>query len=155
MSMKKYFLSAVLFAMIAIGFSSCKKIQEDNLVNGLWRFNQVYIGGSTTNYLTGFPSYTNGNNCCAYKVDFQRDDIVFAYYITYDTFGYVVGGNWHLDEYNKIQLHFDNYFDGTFDMKKTTQKQFELNSDANHIKFYDGIDPNLDTTTTKIEMERI
>lgn len=155
MSIKKYFLSAVLFTVIAVGFNSCKKIQEYNLVNGLWRFNQVYIGGSTTNYLSGFPNYTNGNNCCAYKVDFQRDDIVFAYYLTNDTFSYVVGGSWHLNAYNEIQMHFDKYFDGTFIIKKTTEKHYELNSDANHIKFYDGIDPVLDTTSTKIEMERI
>lgn len=151
---KPVILTTILLGIL-FGVNSCKKIQEDELLSGLWRFNAVYVNDSTSNFMLNFPHFPNGNDCCAYRVDFQRDNIVIAYYLTYDTFNYVVAGTWQLNHYNEMYMKFDNYFDGTFTVKKKTNKDYDLSSDANHLKVFDGINPVLDTTKMKIEMERI
>ena len=155
MKAMKILFPVALLLSILFSADSCKKIQEDELVNGLWRFNTVTVNDSISNYLLNLPQFANGNGCCNYKVDFQRNNVVFAYYMTNDTFNYVVAGNWYLIHYNQMYMKFDKYFDGTFDIKKESTKKYELSSDANHMKVYDGVNPALDTTATKIEMERI
>ena len=44
---------------------------------------------------------------------------------------------------------------GTFDIEKPTLKKWKLTSDKNHIAAFDTINPQLDTTYTRIEMQKI
>ncbi|MDB5282600.1 MAG: hypothetical protein JWO06_1675 [Bacteroidota bacterium] len=145
----------VIVGFIVFSFNSCKKITTDQLVNGLWKLDEVYIDTTTSNYLNHLQNYSNGNNCCLYKIDFERDDRVVAYYLTYDTFTNVTAGIWNIPEYNKIYIKLDNFMDGTFDILKPTTKKWDLTSGANHIKFLDGTNSPFDTTYTKLVMEKI
>ena len=153
-SMKYLLVMGVIMAVLC-GTNSCKKIQQDEFISGLWKLDAIYVDSSSTNFMNNLQNYTNGNNCCIYKMDFQRDDVVFGYYQTYDTFTAVSVGTWELTKYNEIFMRFDRYFDGTFKIEKTTNKHYILTSEANHIRFYDGINDVLDTAFTKIEITRL
>ena len=146
---------ATIAGFIIFSFNSCKKITEDQLINGLWKLDQVNIDTSSVNYMNTFRNFANGNNCCVYKMDFQKDDVVVAYYLTYDTFTLVTAGNWSVPEYNKITIKLDNFLDGTFDILKPSPGKWDLTSSANHIKAFDGINAQFDTTYTKLVMEKI
>jgi hypothetical protein len=153
--MNNKLFALLFFAFLALTISSCKKVTEDQLINGLWRIDEIYVDTISTNYLYNLPHYPEGNNCCAYKIDFERDGTVLAFYVTHDSINYVAPGIWYLPEYNKIYMKVDSFFDGTFDIAKPTLKHFRLSSDANHIKAFDGVNPNMDTTSTKIDMVKI
>ncbi|HWB61884.1 MAG TPA: hypothetical protein VG603_00130 [Chitinophagales bacterium] len=146
-----------LLAIIGIiaAASSCKKITESQLINGLWRINYVYIDSSTTNYISTFPGYSQGAGCCSYKMDFQDNGGCTAYYIVNDSVKYVAPGSWRLLTYSQVYMKVDNFIDGTFDITRPTGKHWILNSDANHIKAYDNVNPQLDTTSTQIDMTKI
>ena len=145
----------IAVGFILFSFNSCKKITEDQLVNGTWQLNEVYVDTATSNYLNKLPNFAKGNNCCAYKMDFQKDDVVLTYYLTYDTFTYVIAGNWKVPTYNQITIKLDNFMDGTFDILKPSPGTWDLTSSANHIKAFDGISPQFDTTYTKLVMTKI
>lgn len=146
------FLSSIL-ALLVFGVSSCKKITQDQLINGLWQVNNVSIDNSSTNYLETLPHYTDGNNCCAYKLDFERDNTVIAYYITYNNFEKIVAGNWEVTDYNEVYVKVDSFMDGTFKTTNPSPRHWKLSSDANHIKAYDGTAQ--DTAKTVIDMQKI
>lgn len=149
------FIVIVVFISVAFSFNSCKKITEDQIINGLWKLNGAYISTSLDNYLDHLPLYTNGNNCCIYKLDFERDGVVFAYYITYDSINNLAAGNWKLNSDTEINMKVGTFIDGTFTITKPTLKHWKLTSDHNHIKAYDGINPQLDTTYTQLDMQKI
>lgn len=135
--------------------NSCRKIQEDTFIKGLWKINGLYFDTLSQNQMpTHFDGFTAGNNCCVYKLDFQEDNVVFGYYLKNNQFQTVEIGSWEITKYNQIQLQIDSFADGIFDIEKTTVKKFELTSDQNRIKYYDG-NPAMDTTYTKLEIERI
>lgn len=146
--------------LVATTIQSCKKIQEDLLINGTWVLDGYYID-STANSpsdvnLMGvlLPYYNQGGDCCKYVVDFQDNDSVYAYYITYDTFNYIKKGYWELLEYNKIYVNVDDYVDGVFSIKKESPRHFLLTSEANHIRFFDNLAPNLDTSRVRVKITR-
>ena len=121
---------------VVLVFSSCKKIQNDNLINGVWTLNSVLLDSSLQNYLNyALPQFANGNNCCHYEIDFEKNDKAFGYYLTNDS-SYLVLGMWNLPEYNKIYIHLDNFIDGTFDIDKKTMHHFVMSTDANRVKQY-------------------
>jgi hypothetical protein len=139
-----------------LGFNSCKKITEDQIINGLWSVQTVYIGpGSTTNYLLQLPHYADGNDCCYYKLDFERDGVVVAYYLTYDSLNSIEAGSWELNSGSEIQLKVGTFLDGTFTIEKPTLKHWRLTSAFNHVMAYDSINPALDTTLTIMEMKKL
>jgi hypothetical protein len=152
---------SALVITIAGYLTSCKKIQEDTLIKGLWRLDAYYIDSSANTQSTEnvmeviLPHFADGGGCCDYKVDFQEDDIVFAYYQTYDTFNYVVIGTWELREFNKIYVNLDRYVDGEFDIDKTSNKHYTLSSEANHIAYFDNFVPLLDTSRVRIKITRL
>lgn len=150
--MRVCFLSALL-ALLVFGVSSCKKITEDQLINGLWKVSNVAIDTSTTNYLNTLVHYTDGNNCCVYKLDFERDNTVIAYYIAYNNFEKIVAGNWKVTDYNEVYVNVDSFIDGTFKTTNPSPRHWKLSSDANHIKSYDGTP--LDTAKTVLDMQKI
>lgn len=103
------------------------------------------------------PYFSNGNNCCEYRLDFQDNDVLFGYYFTYDTFnnsGFAVG-TWKLNSYNTVDIELGGYLDGRFDIEKPSPKTFRFTSDANHIKAFDGIYPALDTAKTEVNIEQL
>jgi hypothetical protein len=146
-----FYFSALLF--IAVSFNSCKKITEDQLINGLWQVTNVSIDNSTDNYLNTLPFYPNGNDCCAYKLDFERDNTVIAYYIANNNFNRIFAGNWEVTAYNEIYVQVDSFIDGTFKITQPSIKTRVLTSDANHIKAFDGTPT--DTAETVITMKKI
>src|SRR4051812_30071145 len=91
-----------LLSAITMSFNSCKKITQDQLINGLWRVNTVTIDTSSVNYLNTLQHYSEGNDCCTYKLDFEKDNTVIAYYITYNNFSKIVAGNWKVTNYNEV-----------------------------------------------------
>ena len=151
----RFSTAAAITALIISAFSSCKKLTEDQIINGLWVVNQVNIDTFSTNYLDALPHFPSGNDCCNYKLDFERDGVVLAYYLTFDTFSYVTAGNWEVTKFNQVYINVDRFIDGTFDITKPAIRKWKLESDANHIKAFDGINPLLDTTYTKIQMEKL
>lgn len=150
--------SSVIIAACALAvfsFSSCRKIQEDTFIKGLWRLNEMYLDTMQGNQMANhFPGFVSGSSCCIYKLDFQSDDVVFGYYITNNTFQSVVIGTWEIVKYNQIQLQIDSFANGVFDIEKTTVKKFELTSEENDVKYFDGM-PGKDSVYTKLLIERI
>lgn len=153
--MKRIKTFLILLCCITVGFSSCKKITEDQVVNGLWVINWVQVGLSTDNYLNQLPHYSDGNDCCFYKLNFERDGVVLSYYIAHNNFVSVDAGNWSLNSGNEIVMKVGTFIDGTFDIEKTSLKHWRLSSSANHIAAYDSINPQLDTAYTLIDMKKI
>jgi hypothetical protein len=135
--------------------NSCKKIQEDTFIKGLWKMNGMYFDTLSQNQMENhFDGYGTTANCCYYKLDFQPDNVVFGYYLKENQFKSVVIGSWEIVKYNQIQLQIDSFADGIFDIERTTPKKYKLTSDDNHVKYYDS-NPSMDTTITRLELERI
>lgn len=143
----------LLFCLLAT-VGSCKKITEDNLINGLWILNEVNIDTASSNYLATLPHYSGNGECCQYKMDFEKDGTMLTFYITHDTLHSVHGGTWYVTQYKQVYMQVDNFIDGTFDIEQTTINKRTLTSDKNHIEAFDGINPALDTTFTKLELEK-
>lgn len=143
-------LLTFIAATIVAGMGSCKKITQDQLINGLWEVTNVEIDTSTTNFLeTHLPHYANGNNCCAYKLDFEKDNTVIAYYITNDSFNRYDLGYWEATAYKEVYIQVDSFLDGTFKITQPTIKTRKLTSEENYI-------PALqDTLPTMFEMKKI
>ncbi|MFN8298977.1 MAG: hypothetical protein U0T75_07735 [Chitinophagales bacterium] len=154
----KLYKFALLFASVTLlVLPSSKKIREDNFIKGLWRLKSIYVDTITTNQMDVLPYFSNGNNCCEYRLDFQDNDVLFGYYFTYDTFnnsGFAVG-TWKLNSYNTVDIELGGYLDGRFDIEKPSPKTFRFTSDANHIKAFDGIYPALDTAKTEVNIEQL
>lgn len=145
------FMSALALTVM-LSFNSCKKITQDQLINGLWQVNKVTID-TIDNYLTRLPSYNNGNDCCAYKLDFEKDNTVIAYYIANGNFNRIVAGNWEVTDYNEIYLQVDTFMDGIFKVSQPSIKSRKLTGAENHVWAFDGT--ALDTAYTVIEMKKI
>lgn len=147
---------AALALFVTLG-SSCKKTTEDQLINGLWRLEDVYLDTSTTNYLNKFPEFANGNNCCAYKMNFDESDVILAFYIANDTIKSLSYGTWNLVAYNQVYIKLDSFMDGTFNIAKPSLKHWELTTSTNHVKAFDGMVPPspFDTCYTKVEMYKL
>lgn len=154
MKVVKGVLPIALAALVLFTVSSCKKAREDVLVKGLWDLQEIYVDTIAKNQMENMPFWTDGNNCCEYRLDFQDNDVLFGYYLTHDTFNYISIGKWYLTDYDHIYMKVDNYVDGIFEITKPVPTQFKLESDANHVKAFDGINPDLDTTYTQIQIER-
>lgn len=151
----KIVLLLALCGSIVLITGSCRKIQEDTFIKGLWKINTLYFDTLSQNQMqVHFDGFTSTNNCCVYKLDFQEDNVVFGYYLKDNQFKSVEIGNWEIVKYNQILLQIDSFADGVFDIEKTTIKKYKLTSDENRIKYFDG-DPTMDTAFTKLEMERI
>lgn len=142
----------LLGTVLLFTISSCKKAREDVLIKGLWDLQGIYVDTIIQNQMDNLPYWPDGNKCCEYRLDFQDNDVLFGYYLTHDTFNYVTPGKWYLEDYDHIYIKVDNYIDGVFEIKKPTPDHFKLESDANHVRAFDGTD--LDTTYTRIEIER-
>jgi hypothetical protein len=135
---------------IAVGFSSCKKITADQLINGLWQVNTVNVDTATTNYLdTHLSHFSTGNNCCAYKLDFEKDNTVVAYYIVNDSFYRYDLGYWEATAYKEVFIQVDDFMDGTFKITQPSLKRRDLTSDDNYISAIG------DTVKTVVKMEKI
>lgn len=153
MKLLKGLLPISMAALVLFTVSSCKKAREDVLIKGLWDLTDVYVDTIAANQMNNLPYWTSGNNCCEYRLDFQDNDVLFGYYLTHDTFSYISIGKWYLTDYDHIYMKVDNFADGIFEIKKPVPTQFKLESNANHVKMFDGI-PGLDTTYTKLEIEQ-
>ena len=141
--------------LLAVACNSCKKTTEDQLINGLWALESVYVDTSTANYMNKFPEFANGNGCCFYKINFDEANIVLSYYLTHDSVRTVATGTWIVNSYSQVYIKLDNFMDGTFNIDRVAPKHWELTSKANHIAAFDSINPTMDTTYTKLELYKI
>lgn len=153
--MNRFKLSFCLLCAALCFSSSCKKITEDNLINGLWLLKEVNIDTSTVNYLTTLPHYSTGGDCCQYKMDFEKDGTMVTFYLTHDTLNAVQGGTWYVTQYKQVYIQVDNFIDGIFDIEQTTIKKRTLTSEQNHIEAFEVVNPLLDTAYTKLFLEKI
>jgi len=155
--MTKHIKFSILVLFVAgMALASCKKVQQDMIVKGVWELKAFYPDTATTNLMNSIlPYYSNGGGCCRYKIDFQSDDIVFGYYITYDTFNYVKIGKWQLRKFNKIYVQLDNYVDGEFEIKKSGRKEYTMTSEANYIRAFSPFPLVKDTVPCRIVIERL
>lgn len=149
----KCFIIVFVLALV-VTLDSCTKVRESNLIKGLWQIDGIYIDTIQTNQLNNLEHYTDGNNCCNYRIDFQDNGVVFGYYLTYDTFSFVTYGTWDLPDYDHLDIKLGNYLDGNFKITKTSPTHFKFVSPVNHVPAYDGINPRLDTCATRIEMSK-
>ena len=152
MKVTKGLLAISLAALVLFSISSCKKAREDVLVKGLWNLQTLYIDTIAQNQMETLPHWTEGNDCCLYRLDFQDNDVLFGYYLTHDTFSYISVGKWYLTDYDHIYMKVDSFADGIFEIKKPVPTLFKLESDANHVKKFEGTP--LDTASTSIEIEQ-
>ncbi len=150
--MKKNYLFLGLLVVVAM-VSSCRKIQEDQLLKGLWVVEGLYFDTITTNQLTNFfPGHDATSKCCQYKINFDEDNLVIGYYLTNDSFTYVTTGLWELSAYNKLQLKLDNFANGEFEIKNKGIKKRHLISEKNIIPSLSGSLSGFDTTYTRIQL---
>lgn len=148
--------AALLGLLLLSSVTSCKKIQEDMLVNGLWKLNSITVNDTSSNILnTTLPLFSDGNNCCEYKLYFEKDGLVFAYYNTYDTSNTYAQGTWELEEYNKLYINLDKYFDGYFKVERKAIKKYEFTSTSNHFRVFDNVNPDIDTAACVMLMQRL
>ena len=149
----------ILFLFVAgvalFTFNSCKKITQDQLINGLWKVNTVTIDTSSYNYLNTLRHYPDGNECCAYKLDFEKDNVVIAYYIAYNDIEKIVAGSWEAVDYNTVTVQVDSFMDGNFEIARPSPKHWKLTGEKNHLPIFDGVNPALDTAETFIDMQKI
>ncbi len=157
MQTSRWIVLSAFIVFIGAGLSSCKKVREDVFIKGLWKMNALYIDTFTTNQMNNLPHFTDGNDCCEYRLDFQDNDVLLAYYFTYDSLNSnsFAAGTWKLVNYNTIYLELGEYIDGEFDIKKPSINKFEFKSDANHVKAFEGTYPQGDTSYAIIEIEKI
>lgn len=152
--MRVTLLLAVVIGFV-VTFSSCKKITEDQLINGLWQVTKINVEGDTIeNLLTTLPFYNPNDENCSYKLDFEKDNTVIAYYIANGSFVTIHAGNWDVTAYNEIYVNVDSFIDGVFKIyQPPASKTRKLTGEENHIRYYDGT--ALDTALTTIEMRKL
>ncbi len=155
--MKTYRLLSIL--LIATGIlltvNSCKKITQDQLINGLWKVKSVTVDTSSYNYLNTLNHFADGDDCCAYKLDFEKDNIVIAYYIANNDLEKIVAGTWEAIDYNTVEVQVDSFMDGSFEINRPSPKHWKLTGEKNHLPLFDGVNPALDTAETVIDMFKI
>lgn len=154
MNLKNKFLAAGILALTTV--ASCRKIEEDNLVKGLWQVESISIDTLTMlnrsspfvrnlidkananggNYLHSFlDGYTANQSTAYYRIDYQRDGIVFTYYNIGDSNIYTTIGKWELPKSDEIIQRVDKFWDGSFDLSKDGTTKYVFKSGTNYIKF--------------------
>lgn len=147
-AMKSNYLFLGILGLV-LTVSSCRKIQEDQLLKGLWVVEGLYFDTVATNQLTTyFPGHDATSKCCQYKINFDEDNLVIGYYLTNDSFTYVTTGLWELTAFNELQLKLDNFANGEFAIKNKGVKRRHLISEKNILS---AMLP-YDTTYTRIEL---
>jgi hypothetical protein len=144
-----------LLLVIVFTTNSCKKTTESELMNGIWQVNTVNVDTAGSNYLNVFPNFAGCSNC-AYKLSFQDQDVVIAYYISNDSIKHLATGTWTVPDYTKVTIKVDNFIDGTFSITRPLLSHWVLTSNFNHIAAFDnGVNPQFDTCYTKIDMIKL
>ncbi len=144
-----------LLIVLILGTGSCKKTTQNELANGLWQVNTVNIDTAATNYLNQFPNFAGCSNC-AYKLSFQEQNVVIGYYISNDSIKHIATGTWTVPSYTQVSIKVDNFIDGTFDIARPGINHWVLTSNKNHVAAFDnGVNPQFDTTYTKIDMQKL
>lgn len=124
------FLSFIYFSF----FSSCKKLQQNVLVNHKWKLNAYYLDTFSTNFMDNVvPLYKDCNGQCEYLITFKENGEMIAEYYTYDTLYFTRIGVWENLEFEKIYMKLDVYVDGEYYISNYDNKNYMLISNANTI----------------------
>lgn len=145
-------MAAVILSLgILISFNSCKKIQENKILNGTWEVVKVELDGSGVNvmevFLDGYKSYSA---CCKYIVDFRDDNVCSGTYYRDDSVIYTVEGEWEMKEFNLVHVNLDKYVFADLDINRHSKTYYTLNTDSNTVKAL-----NNQVMTTTIEIKRL
>ncbi|HRN93846.1 MAG: hypothetical protein M9931_02705 [Chitinophagales bacterium] len=156
--------------LLLFTISACRKIQEDNLIKGLWQVESISIDTSTMlnrnttfvrnlidtanarngNYLNAFlDGYTANSSNAYYRIDYQRDGIVFTYYNIGDSNVYSTIGKWELPKNNLLIQKVDKFLDGQFTIKQLNTTSYSYKSTNNYIKFLD------DTVSLEVKIKKV
>lgn len=155
---------------LLLTFSACRKIQEDNLIKGLWQVESISIDTLTMlnrnsvfvrnlidtanknngNYLNAFlDGYSANASNAYYRLDYQRDGIVFAYYSIGDSNVYTTIGKWELPKANLLIQKVDRFLNGDFTVKQLNTTNYSYKSKNNYIRFLD------DTITMELMIKKV
>jgi hypothetical protein len=122
-----FFFTALLCLL-----SSCKKIQEDLLLEGTWKLTAYYLDTMQTNFMENvLPDYKNCTGRCEYIIDFKENEQLEGRYYTFDSLRYIKSGIWQNLEYEKIYIKLDNYVDGDYYISRYDAKNYMLISNNN------------------------
>lgn len=152
MNLKNKFIVAGIVLLTTV--TACRKIEEDNLVKGLWQVESISIDTLTllnrsTPFVRELIDVANANNGnylysfldgyaatnAYYRIDYQRDGIVFTYYTIGDSSVYSSIGKWELPKANEIEQKVDRFWDGSFKLTKDISSNYTYQSESNYIKF--------------------
>lgn len=168
MNLKKMFFAASILTLTSI--VACRKIEEDNLIKGLWQVESIAIDTLTMlnrsspfvrnlidkanandgNFLHSFlEGYTVNQSNAYYRIDYQRDGIVFTYYNIGDSNVYTTIGKWALPKSDEISQRVDKFWDGSFDLSKDGTTKYLFKSGNNYIKFLN------DTVSMTVKIKRV
>ena len=134
--MKRIFQLSLL---LALGFllSNCKGIHEDFVMAGEWEVTEVMMNNGNTNFLNSLmPHFSDGNDCCHYRVFYEDGGVMRGEYYTYDTLNYSVSGTWEIVKPGEMYMDTDEYIDGVFTYKKESKGVYKLHSAVNTVDFY-------------------
>lgn len=168
----KHSVLFVLFTLTLIStfIWSCREIQESNFVKGLWQVESIEIDTFTMinrstpyvrniinkayanngNFLHAFlDGYSANKDVAYYRIDYQRDDIVFTYYNIGDSNVYSSVGKWYLSEPNLLFQRVDKFWDGQFSITKNGFSNYTYKSGRNYVRLLN------DTVSMTIKIKRI
>ncbi len=127
--------NAVILSLgILILFNSCKKIQENKILNGTWEVVKVELGQSDFNVMETFlRNYKSNHVCCKYIVDFREDNTCSGAYYYNDSLVYAVEGEWELKEFNLVYVKLDQYVFADLEVNRHSKMYYSLDTDSNTV----------------------
>lgn len=145
--MRTYLLALLLITF----FASCKKIQENKIINGTWEVMKVELNHTDPNAMEVFlPGYVSNSTCCHYIVDFKDDNTCSGTYYRNDSIVYTKTGEWHMVEFNLVYVKLDEYVDANLDVNRHSKTYYSLSSETNKVAIFGG-----NETPTKLEIKRV
>ena len=140
----------ILFVIFIAALSSCKKIQENKIINGKWQVIKVELNGDSANAMEVFlQGYKTNAVCCRYIVNFRDDNTCSATYYRNDSIIYSVEGEWELKKFNLVYVKLDRYVNALLDIDRHSRTYYTLHSDENEVEALNQ------TVPSKLKIKRI
>lgn len=132
-------------------FSSCKKIQENKIINGTWEVMKVELNHQDANVMEIFLNgYVSNAECCHYIVDFKENNICTGTYYQNDTIVYSKTGEWKILEFNLVYVNLDLYVNADLNVNRHSKQYYTLDSETNKVAVFGG-----DEIPTTLEIKRL
>ncbi|MEM7036405.1 MAG: hypothetical protein AAF570_05440 [Bacteroidota bacterium] len=153
----KHFRPTSLFVLLvtaALSFAtvSCKKIQQNYIMNGEWEVLEVNLNGGTLNQMEQFlPDYVSNSTCCKYVVTFGDEGVCTSTLTIDGDIREQSVGEWNMPERSKIYFKVDEYVDGLFDLEREGDGVWILHAPVNNIEAYNVGEVEMAIRTTRIK----